>query len=168
MVLSLLGLAGLSDAYVEWVSWFEVGIMSHWRDVKDWLLGWVPFSLPWWFLDYLVIGTAYARASVSTSFDHARENAGEELWDREMADMSLVERSLGTALFWLTSVLMWPLFLLVLPSLLLPSSHSHWKTMDIAKLPRKYLARIAWLFLTSLLFFLPILFVLSDFIARFG
>ena len=59
--LAWLGLAGLSDNIVEWQWWFEVGIMQHWRSVKEWviavLLDWVPFRVNPWMIDYVSIGS---------------------------------------------------------------------------------------------------------------
>lgn len=66
-MLAWLGLAGLSDAIVEWQRWFEQGIMQHWRSVKEWaiavLLWWVPFRVPSWVLDYSIISVIVTRAS---------------------------------------------------------------------------------------------------------
>ncbi|WP_171633190.1 hypothetical protein [Ruegeria sp. HKCCD6119] len=65
--LAWLGLAGLSDGVVEWKSWFEQGVMQHWRSVKEWitavLLWWVPFRVPSWLIDYLVIAMIVVRTS---------------------------------------------------------------------------------------------------------
>jgi len=66
-MLAWLGLAGLSDAIVDWQTWFEQGVMQHWRSLKEWitaiLLWWVPFRIPSWLIDYLVIGTIILRTS---------------------------------------------------------------------------------------------------------
>lgn len=57
-LLAWLGLAGLSDSVVVWRDWFEIGVMTHWRAVKDWLLECAPFAIPFWVPDFLlVLGT---------------------------------------------------------------------------------------------------------------
>lgn len=65
--LAWLGLAGMSDAIVDWQTWFEHGVMQHWRSVKEWviaiLLWWVPFRVPSWLIDYFVIGAIVVRTS---------------------------------------------------------------------------------------------------------
>jgi hypothetical protein len=153
---------------VEWVTWFEVGIMNHWRDVKDWLLGWLPFFTPWWFIEYFILGSAYARAVSVSLLDQVRENLGEESWKREWTEVTILQRTAWTMLSWFISVLTWPIFLTVLPFLLLPNSHRVWRVLENEKLTKKYFTRISRLFFTSLLCFVPILFVLSDFISRFS
>lgn len=64
--LAWLGLAGLSDAIIEWQHWFEQGVFQHWRSVKEWtiavLLWWVPFKIPSVAIDYLVVGAIVVRA----------------------------------------------------------------------------------------------------------
>ena len=63
--LAWLGLAGFADSVVTWQNWFEIGIMQHWRSVKEWvvaiLLWWMPFQVPTWIIDYLFIGTIFTR-----------------------------------------------------------------------------------------------------------
>ena len=67
ILLAWLGLAGLSDAVVDWQTWFEQGLMQHWRSVKEWVIAiflwWVPFRVPSWWIDYFVIGTICIRTS---------------------------------------------------------------------------------------------------------
>ncbi len=64
-VLAWLGLAGLTDNMIEWQSWFEQGIMVHWRSIKAWfsavVFGWFPWEIPDWFYDYVIIGGLYTR-----------------------------------------------------------------------------------------------------------
>lgn len=63
-----LGLAGIADSTVEWQSWFEQGIMQHWRSIKIWIeavfLDWLPFDLPNWTFDYLILGAITARTAI--------------------------------------------------------------------------------------------------------
>lgn len=42
----LLGLTGLSGSFVVWSDWFEEGVLNHYWRVRDWLFGYLPFSLP--------------------------------------------------------------------------------------------------------------------------
>jgi hypothetical protein len=87
IILAWLGLAGVSDAIVDWQLWFEHGIMSHWRSTKEWitavLLWWLPFSLPSWTLDYFLLGGIVARAKpprkwvVPDGFDGPQKAGGD-------------------------------------------------------------------------------------------
>ena len=65
-LLAWLGLAGLSDSILEWQTWFEQGIMQHWRSIKEWMiavvLDWVPFNVKSWMIDYSTISAVVARS----------------------------------------------------------------------------------------------------------
>ena len=66
LLLGWIGLAGFADNLVVWKEWFDVGIMAHWRALKyliiDELLFWLPFRVPDWFFDYIVIGLIFGRS----------------------------------------------------------------------------------------------------------
>jgi hypothetical protein len=75
--LAWLGLAGLTDNILEWQSWFEQGVMEHWRSIKEWviavLLDWVPFRVQSWMIDYLAISGVVARSHLRTDMEAWRE-----------------------------------------------------------------------------------------------
>ncbi|MEP1535136.1 MAG: hypothetical protein ABJX35_01605 [Hyphomicrobiales bacterium] len=68
VLLSWIGLAGLTDGVVQWKEWFELGWMVHWRAIKavliEYAFFWLPFEVPTYLIDYLTIGAVTARATV--------------------------------------------------------------------------------------------------------
>lgn len=130
-LLSWLGLAGLSDSFVEWHHWFEVGVMQHWRSVKVWMIAvlfdWVPFPTPNWIIDYVLAGSIvfrsffYAKA-VSPRWDPTmlpgraprllrRQYRSSPFfsWKREIASAFLFSLSGGIWAIFL--IFMWPIML---------------------------------------------------------
>lgn len=129
--LSCLGLSGISDNAVEWKTWYEFGIMQHWRSFKEFtyeaLLFWVPFELPNWSIDYLLLGAIFARAYWSAQPNEFREvlalrttkdyyvnpklRRGEsKLWVYFQLELRLI---LSFVLFLLLIAPLWPLVLLL-------------------------------------------------------
>ncbi|NOD67606.1 hypothetical protein [Ruegeria sp. HKCCD7303] len=156
ILLSWLGLAGLSDAFVEWKDWFEFGVMNHWRALKTWLLQWVPFKVPFWFVDYIVLSAVFNRSYLSAddytplkSIRKILEEADAE--SEEMTSATLfVAKALIAILFILFAILAWP-FLLVnitVQNLCGKASPVHRSALKA--------------FTVSVLTFIPILFVLTN------
>lgn len=129
--LSCLGLSGISDNFVEWKTWYEFGIMQHWRSFKDFtyetFLFWVPFEIPDWSIDYLLLGAIFARAYWSAQSSEFREiltfgttkdyeiyqklERGEsERWAHFQIKLSLI---LAFVIVLLLLVPLWPLILLL-------------------------------------------------------
>jgi hypothetical protein len=64
---NLSGVAGFSDAIIEWQPWIEQGVMPHWRSVKEWrvavLFWWVPVRIPTRLIDDFVLSTIVIRSA---------------------------------------------------------------------------------------------------------
>jgi hypothetical protein len=60
----LLSLTGLVDNLVQWHSWFEEGALRHYRDIRDYVFGWLPFRPPSWAKDLFILWSGLAFWSV--------------------------------------------------------------------------------------------------------
>jgi len=184
-LLAWLGLAGLVDNVVEWQSWFDQGVLVHWQSVKAWisvvLLGWVPFDIPDWVFDYLLIGTIVAR----------------DAWDKEwqVPDGFVLKKAPlhVQAMIWFSRrkqelpvfvirAALWPIsFLVIIISPWLPARNTEkeasFKLKDGTKPPPIIITRqdvkrrrLRSLMLTTWSFvgFIPFLFLTSNVLYRFG
>lgn len=157
ILLSWLGLAGLSDAIVEWKNWFEIGVMTHWRDVKNWLLQWVPFDIPSWVIDYTLLGLVYLRSVLV--LDHVWANDEVE-HDSDMEGVS-TESKRERLRRWLDAFIIVFLALISWPLLLLSSVIQGTKFNETDNEVRDS-RRVLLVFLATLVCFIPILFVLTN------
>ncbi|WP_149774271.1 hypothetical protein [Ruegeria intermedia] len=177
-VLAWLGLAGLSDAIVEWQNWFEQGVMEHWRSVKEWtiavLLWWMPFRVPSWLIDYSIISIIVVRTSPIPSWDEnwhfGPEDALEEYgfipfsWKIEWAMSQVFIRWPRRVFLFLT----WPV---AIPFLSIEAIRGKAFAPEIEIDPNdrrsemvNWLSRIAWCFVS----FIPFLFVCSNVLYAHG
>lgn len=175
-LLAWLGLAGLSDAIVEWQDWFEQDVMEHWRFVKGWvitrLLWWMPFIVPSWFIDYLVISMIVVRTSPIPRWnEHWRFGPEEAMetygyipftWKMEWVMSHVFMRFPRLVLLFL----MWPI---ALPWLLIEVITGKMLATDIDLRKRRsamviWLIGIAWCFVS----FIPVLFALSTVLYKHG
>ncbi len=114
ILLSWLGLAGLADAFVEWKLWFEFGVMNHWRALQAWVLQYVPFSVPFWVLDYLMLGAIYNRSLLlAISRNFAKEHQGPSSAPKTRRG-KVVEAILIGLFSLLIGLVLWPLSLVSL------------------------------------------------------
>ena len=177
-LLAWLGLAGLSDNIVEWLDWFEQGVMEHWRSVKEWtiavLLWWLPFRVPSWAIDYLVISAIVLRASPTPRWNEgwdfgpsqAREYYGRIpfAWKLEWAMSHVIQR-------WPRAVLLffsWPLFL---PFGFIEAirgrafaNEIEYDASQVRSAMVGWLTKIAWVGMS----FVPVLFVCSTVLYKHG
>ena len=179
-MLAWLGLAGLSDAIVEWQTWFEQGLMQHWRSVKEWviaiLLWWVPFRVPSWLIDYFVVATIVVRTSESPKWNERWRFGPEDALEVYgyipltlklewlMSHTFTPHRLPAIAVFFI----FWPFLLLLAmveairgkafaPEVKISASEKRRKTVA-------WFSRMAWCFVG----FLPILFVCSTVLYQHG
>jgi hypothetical protein len=113
--LSWLGFAGFADNMFEWREWFEIGVMEHWRAVKMWItktvLFWVPFSVPSWVVDYLLLGGVFLRPYTLQTSQKAQANAEKEMRGRRVRSYTTQHRS-GLPVIWaIPTLLFWPIVL---------------------------------------------------------
>lgn len=169
-LLAWLGLAGVSDNWVEWQNWFEIGIMQHWRSVKEWLIAVVfdrmPFQVQPWMIDWVLVGSI-----VSRSFHTPMPSnpTGAELdWDLWLEWRI---RQIFSRVF---VVLFWPLYLF---AMLVVTEKNRRELIRDGKLkPRQYDHEIyastysKWklLLFWNFILFIPVLFVCSTWLYKFG
>lgn len=177
-LLAWLGLAGLSDAIVEWQDWFEQDVMEHWRFVKGWvitrLLWWVPFIVPSWFIDYLVISMIVVRTSPIPRWnEHWRFGPAEAMetygyipftWKMEWVMSHVFMRFPRLVLLFL----MWPIALsLLLIEVITGKTLATDLDLDLRKRRSamvSWLIGIVWCFVS----FIPVLFALSTVLYKHG
>lgn len=186
-----LGLSGFADNIIEWKAWYEVGVMTHWRSFKDLVsetfLFWVPFSLPSWTIDYLILGIIFARsywaaqsvsfrevASLGTTRDYyipSRLTKGQSKF--RIYSQIKIHYYFTFILFFILIVPIWPLVLIFVSKSALegePSSppiptkddivKDYIEKMQEAGKPNNY--STLWLFLIACLSFIPLLFLLTN------
>lgn len=99
-----LGLAGFADNVVEWKSWFEYGIMEHWRAVKTFIISnyfyWLEFKVADFFIDYVMLGVPIARSLVHSFYQ----------MKMSQKDPKPIFRKIIFHSIWITflSIIMWP------------------------------------------------------------
>jgi len=173
LFLSWLGLAGLADNLVEWREWFDVGIMEHWRTVKLWLtetvLFWIPFSVPSWAVDYFVLGCIFMRPYIFHTTQKSEDRAQEEMIKKRFEEIRggkkvtsySVQHQSGVPVLWIiASLLFWPVVLLDEIKDFLSN-----RTLGFESPQSVTIFKVV---LTSIVSFVPILFVATDLIETFG
>jgi hypothetical protein len=183
--LAWLGLAGLTDNIVEWQNWFEVGIMQHWRSVKTWiiavLLDWVPFRVPSWGIDWLVVGSIHMRAAM---LERIKILELKFVRPYETTRSKVAFRVLAAALNTLWLLLFWPLPLgLNVYDFLNEYSREDQKMFSIIRRAKGWERSPYWRedlanavandstrrqIVSSIVLFIPILFVCSTVLYEFG
>jgi len=167
--LAWLGLAGLTDAVIEWQSWFEQGVLQHWSSVKEWIvaipLGWLPFMVPTWFIDYLAVGGVFMRSLPQTRWERPPEL--DELQPKWMkrADILISEIFIGVPRR-LIALIIWPVIIpnaVAMHLLNFPHNSEEEKPLVRANYIGFY-RRLIWCFVS----FVPFLFVASTFLYKFG
>ena len=180
--LTCLGLAGLSDAIVDWQNWFEQGVMQHWRSVKAWvtaiLLWWVPFRVPSWLIDYFVISAIVVRTSPAPKWNERWRFGPEDAlevygyipltWKLEwlMSHMLTPQRLPAT----LVVFILWPLLLLVAivevvrGKSFAPEYAEKTTAIEKRRVTIAWLSRMGWAFVS----FIPVLFVCSTVLYELG
>lgn len=164
MFLAWLGLAGFADNLLEWREWFEVGIMEHWRAVKFWmtetLLFWIPFDVPSWVVDYLLLGGVFVRPHILQSNQKAEARALDEM-RRQKVKTYVVQRQTGIPLVWIVpTLLFWPVVFFDDAKDLISNRISGVRNPQIEATLK--------MFLMSIIYFLPLLFVATDVIGTLG
>ena len=152
-----LGLAGLSDNIVEWQDWFQHGILAHWTAFKAAITGILPFPIPGFLLDYLVIGALHVQSSMMMVKDWSTALRPDE----SFRALPWVSRIFATviavvvfAFITLAQMLLWPwrmfLILLFATDAQAPpeTRRAHWQLL--------------WNFAYLLIAFVPFLFVCSN------
>ncbi|WP_162652127.1 hypothetical protein [Lentilitoribacter sp. Alg239-R112] len=160
--MTVASLAGLADLFIEWHAWFEVGVMVHWRDLKIWiienLLGWWPWTFPWWGFEYFVIGIAFARATVLNLFHQWREET--EVFRVFNTQGEFIK---GSLLLVVANLFFWPIYAVF--SLFKPEYFEDDETLRELV---THLGQVRTILIISLIYFLPILFFCSKLLEKFG
>jgi hypothetical protein len=164
LFLSWLGLAGLADNLVEWRDWFDVGIMEHWRTVKLWLtetvLFWFPYSVPSWVVDYLLLGCVFIRPYLLNTTRKSADRAAEEMRERKVVSYTVTHQS-GLPFLWvITALLFWPVVLF--------DEIKDFLSNRIRGFKSPQSETIFKIVITSIVSFVPILFVATDLIGTFA
>ncbi|WBL34039.1 hypothetical protein O5O51_04880 [Sinirhodobacter sp. HNIBRBA609] len=176
--LAWLGLAGLSDSIVVWQNWFEQGVMQHWNSTKEWiiavLLWWVPFRVPSWLLDYLVISAIVIRSSPLPRWNENWRFGPEDAkqvygfvpfrWKFEWAMSHVIFRwpkSLALSLLWPVAI---PFLAVEAIRGKAFAPEIEFEPRDRRKVVSQWLNRIAWCFVS----FIPVLFVCSTLLYEHG
>ena len=115
-----LGLAGISDGYVEWKNWIESGFMLHWRNAKqyvyDHVFFWVPFKIPPGLIDYCLIGSTFLKAMYfSQGRQWRKQFFGMEFDIPYESALKLSNPSLKNSLALLARILFFPIAKFVMP-----------------------------------------------------
>ncbi len=163
---SWLGLAGFADHIIEWKEWFDIGIMEHWRILKSWIaeaiLFWVPFQVPDWIVDYLVLGGVFIRPYVLNMNTRKANHVHELMKDKKGESFSVHQHSNHPAIWIIGNFLVWPISLTILVIEYLQNRFS--KHRASAPQVDATVKIIAWCVVS----FIPILFMASDLIATWG
>lgn len=149
--------------------------MIHWRDVKIWIIDnplfWWPWVLPFWSVDYLVLGLVYTRSQTTAIFVLAREEAGSlnfsALRDLPYSSYLHVLRRL--------IIMFIPLFVgilimvLIWPAILLAYAIEFYRGKGVLSEKKAALFyETVWQLCLSALWFLPILFFCSKLLEKLG
>lgn len=166
--LAWLGLAGLSDAIVEWQAWFEQGVMQHWRSIKQWMIAviffWVPISIPSWLIDYFVVGIMIRRSLPKIRWVGPVPSGGscEDIVVRNDIRLTLLLAHAGR----FTCLMIWPL--VIIHSIIMMVTDFPWEKEEDRIIYRNN----SWNVLTKLIWylisFIPFLFVVSNLLYDFG
>ncbi|MAE90026.1 MAG: hypothetical protein CMI67_10620 [Pelagibaca sp.] len=167
--LAWLGLAGFSDAVIEWQTWFDQGVMQHWISVKEWIvavfLDWVPFEVPSWSIDYIVLGGIVMRSLPKTTWNRPIElDERQPKWMKK-ADFILSDIFIAWPKNILLSVV-WPIIIphtIAMYMLDFPHDSAERKPSAQAAYRATFL-RLLWYTVS----FIPFLFVTSNLLYSYG
>lgn len=106
-ILSLIGLSGVADGYVEWREFFETGFMEHYRAAKEAILSWLPFEVWSWVPDYVFLGMLFASVSVR------QYDRGLMVVDEPSLQNVKKLRFLYLAVFYIFFLLAWPVAIIL-------------------------------------------------------
>lgn len=73
-VILILGFASLGEAIIKWRNWFSSGVLTHYREIRDWIFAWVPFELSANFADYVIIWSSLGFLASWVLLDAERRN----------------------------------------------------------------------------------------------
>ncbi len=156
-LVTCMALSGITDQFVEWRDWFEHGFMSHWRNAKIWTVAniffWFP-SLPLWVLDYLVIGLVFPSSS-KVMLAHRSPGT------KSRYTLRFIRQSISDVLSWPIQI---PFAIVLNKRLNRRSDYNEKLSVAAAHMYVNVLALLS----CSIMFFIPLLLVATDFQRTFG
>jgi len=164
IVFTWLSVAGIADNIIEWKQWFEVGVMEHWRAVRQYIMSWLPFEISKFWVDYLLIGLMFATVQHKDMYDN-------KYWifddDKPEGVDHEIERYIFGIGFFICSILMW--IIAIFANLLPRSKKSEDEYQEWLKYHKAWNERgVVIKFFLSIIIFLPVLFIASDLIRLSG
>jgi len=193
--LSWLGFIGIADKIVDFVVWFQVGVLQHWRDLQGLLIGFFyrlfGVELPEILIDYTIVWLSYVRSvsvfrsefhQSSSALTNERERKFSPKWDWEPPTPGFMEATprkdygmhtigipnpLSNPLSIFFSYFLFPFTIAVNTILVLISAAFSGFLYEV-RLAYGVVFDATVLFWAQVILFIPALFVVSDFAKSLG
>lgn len=111
-IISLSSLAEnwLADA-IKWKGWIKQLLASYERivyPIGEWLLGWLPWSVPTWIFDYFVLGIMFCTSAAKGMAVPCAGESPKTKWRDELKDIPIF------ILWHFLQLMLWPIFFLII------------------------------------------------------